>query len=51
VDWRDEAAFQLAYVVRAISPGSFHHPAASVEDMYRPAFRARTAAGRVVVSE
>ena len=32
-------------MVRAVSPGSFHHPAASVEDMYRPAYRARTDAG------
>ncbi|ABF65505.1 alpha-2-macroglobulin-like protein [Ruegeria sp. TM1040] len=39
----------LAYMVRAVSPGSFHHPAASVEDMYRPAYRANTAAGRLQV--
>ncbi len=39
----------LAYMVRAVSPGAFHHPAASVEDMYRPAYRANTAAGRLVV--
>ncbi|MGI9370584.1 MAG: alpha-2-macroglobulin family protein [Ruegeria sp.] len=39
----------LAYVARAVTPGSFHHPAASVEDMYRPANRARTNTGRVVV--
>jgi alpha-2-macroglobulin len=31
-----QCAFRLAYVVRAVSPGTFHHPAASVEDMYRP---------------
>ena len=37
----------LAYVTRAVTPGSFHHPAASVEDMYRPAYRARTATGRI----
>jgi len=37
--------------VRAISPGTFHHPAPSVEDMYRPDFRARGAAGRVTVTE
>ncbi|MGQ0567145.1 MAG: alpha-2-macroglobulin family protein [Gemmobacter sp.] len=41
--------FRLAYVVRAVSPGSFHHPAASVEDMYRPDFRARGETGRVVI--
>ncbi|MEM9048729.1 MAG: alpha-2-macroglobulin family protein [Pseudomonadota bacterium] len=51
VDWRGTNPFRLAYVVRAVSPGDFHHPAASVEDMYRPIFRARTAASRLVVSE
>ncbi|MEM8742967.1 MAG: hypothetical protein AAGE13_15930 [Pseudomonadota bacterium] len=51
VDWRGTNPFRLAYIVRAVSPGSFHHPAASVEDMYRPIFRARTDAGRLVVQE
>ena len=41
--------FQFAYVVRATSPGSFAHPAALVEDMYRPERRARTAQTRVEV--
>ncbi|CUH51642.1 alpha-2-macroglobulin family protein [Shimia marina] len=51
VDWRSDRPFQLAYVVRAVSPGEYHHPAASVEDMYRPQYRANTAAARLVVSE
>lgn len=50
VDWRSDKPFRLAYIVRAISPGSYHHPAALVEDMYRPANRARTAAGQVTVT-
>jgi alpha-2-macroglobulin len=50
IDRRDGESFRLAYVLRAVTPGSFHHPAASVEDMYRPAFRAHTASGRVTVS-
>ncbi|MEQ9246796.1 MAG: hypothetical protein RLO21_12480, partial [Nitratireductor sp.] len=37
--------FRLAYVVRAVTPGVYTHPAASVEDMYRPQFSARTATG------
>ena len=45
IDWRSANSFRLAYIVRAISPGTFHHPAASVEDMYRPQFRARTETG------
>ncbi|WP_135502331.1 alpha-2-macroglobulin family protein [Roseovarius aestuariivivens] len=51
VDWRSDDPFQLAYIVRAVSPGSYHHPAASVEDMYRPQYRARTATGRMEVVE
>lgn len=51
VDWRSDKPFQLAYMVRAISPGSYHHPAASVEDMYRPQYRARSATGRIEVTE
>ncbi len=51
VDWTRTDAFRLAYILRAISPGSFHHPAATVEDMYRPDYRARTAAGRVTVTQ
>lgn len=49
VDWQSDQPFQVAYVVRAVSPGTFHHPAALVEDMYRPAMRAQTDAGSVVV--
>jgi len=51
VDWRSDKPFQLAYIVRAVSPGNFHHPAASVEDMYRPQYRARTDTGRAVIAE
>ena len=40
----------LAYVVRAVTPGLFTHPAASVEDMYRPQYSARTATGMMEVS-
>ena len=49
VDWQGAEPFRLAYMVRAVSPGRFHRPAASVEDMYRPAYRARTDAGTVTV--
>ena len=40
----------VAYIVRAVTPGSFIHPAATVEDMYRPERHARTAAGRLDVA-
>ncbi|MCR8825333.1 alpha-2-macroglobulin family protein [Pseudosulfitobacter koreensis] len=50
VDHRGDEPFQLAYVVRAISPGDYHHPAALVQDMYRPEYRAVTATGRMTVT-
>lgn len=50
VDHRSADPFQLAYVVRAVTPGSYHHPAATVEDMYRAEYRANTATGSVIVT-
>ena len=32
----DPAVFSVAYVVRAVAPGKYVRPQASVEDMYRP---------------
>ncbi|KKX27662.1 alpha-2-macroglobulin family protein [Rhizobium sp. LC145] len=46
----DNREITLAYVVRAVTPGIYDHPAANVEDMYRPQFSARTATGRMEVS-
>jgi len=43
------ATATLAYIVRAVTPGTFVHPAATVEDMYRPERYARTAAGTLTV--
>jgi len=43
-------AFHVAYIARAVSVGRFTLPAASVEDMYAPAVRARTAMGDVTVN-
>src|SRR5262249_2988898 len=39
-----------AYIVRAVTPGTFVHPAATVEDMYRPERYARSAAGKLTVT-
>ncbi len=50
VDHSGTEAFQLAYVVRAVTPGEYHHPAALVSDMYRPEYRANTATGRLIVT-
>ncbi len=46
---KDNREITLAYVVRAVSPGTYVHPAAVVEDMYRPHLSARTVQGRVEV--
>jgi uncharacterized protein YfaS (alpha-2-macroglobulin family) len=40
----------LAYVVRAVTPGNYLLPAATVEDMYRPERFARTTVGQVTVA-
>jgi len=46
----DSAREQVAaYVVRAVTPGVYTHPAAIVEDMYRPQFSARTATSAMEV--
>ena len=44
------AKYRLYYVVRAVTPGHYVHPAPFVEDMYKPAYFARGAMGRLVVS-
>jgi uncharacterized protein YfaS (alpha-2-macroglobulin family) len=41
--------FNVAYVVRVVSPGQFVLPAASIRDMYRPDVQARGSVGRVTV--
>ena len=47
----DQAAFfTVAYMVRAVAPGSYVHPPAVVEDMYRPERFGRTAFGTVEVT-
>ncbi len=51
IDRYDGETFRLAYVVRAVSPGAFHHPAASVEDMYRPDLRAHSETGRITIAK
>ena len=51
VDHDGKGSFNLAYIVRAVSPGRFRHPAAVVEDMYRPELRAWTDTARVEVVE
>ena len=45
----DPTQYSVAYTVRAVSPGVFAQPSATVEDMYRPELQARSAFGTVEV--
>ncbi len=47
--WNSDSSFRLAYILRAVTQGSFRHPAASVEDMYRPEYRAWTDGGQIAI--
>jgi uncharacterized protein YfaS (alpha-2-macroglobulin family) len=44
------AAFAVAYVARAITPGDFFLPGAAASDMYRPSIAAHTGASRVAIA-
>jgi uncharacterized protein YfaS (alpha-2-macroglobulin family) len=46
----DTPVFTVAYVVRAVAPGKYVRPQASVEDMYRPDRFGRTATESVEVT-
>ena len=50
VDVNGRNRFTLAYVVRAVTPGSFVMPGAVIEDMYRPGEFARTDTGRLAIA-
>ena len=50
VTWTSDQPFRLAYRVRAVTPGSYARPAATVEDMYRPERRGWTDSGRVEIT-
>lgn len=44
------AGFKLFYVVRAVTPGTYVHPAPFIEDMYKPGYFARGDVSQLVVS-
>ena len=50
IDVRGKKRFTIAYIVRAVTPGSFVMPGAVIEDMYRPGVFARTGVGRVTIA-
>ena len=39
----------VAYVVRAVTPGTYARPGAQIEDMYAPSYHARGEAGTLEV--
>jgi len=43
--------FHAAYLVRAVMPGTYAHPAPYVEDMYHPGLYGRGAAGTVTITD
>ena len=45
----DKALFKFAYVVRAVTPGTYARPGPQVEDMYAPTYHARGDAGTLEV--
>lgn len=45
-----ENVFTVAYLVRAVTPGTYAMPAPFVEDMYQPRYFARQAMGRMSVT-
>ena len=49
-DGHDKATFSVAYIVRAVTPGHYVSPPATIEDMYRPERFGRTAYGAIDVS-
>ncbi len=42
--------YAVAYVARAVTPGSFYLPGAEARDMYRPSIFARTSGGRTGIA-
>jgi uncharacterized protein YfaS (alpha-2-macroglobulin family) len=49
-DGGSKATFSVAYIVRAVTPGHYVLPPATIEDMYRPQRFARTMAGSVDIA-
>jgi uncharacterized protein YfaS (alpha-2-macroglobulin family) len=45
-----DSQFQLAYIVRVVTPGTFTLPEAVVTDMYRPALMGRTGGSHTLVT-
>ncbi|MET1027937.1 MAG: hypothetical protein ABWY00_12270, partial [Dongiaceae bacterium] len=42
--------FTLAYLARVVTPGKYKVPAVTIEDMYKPEFRAQGDTGKMVIT-
>ena len=49
--FRHKQKFKLVYLVRAVTPGVYAHPAVYIEDMYHPGIYGRGASGTVTIVE
>lgn len=49
-EFKNRNSYHVAYVVRAVTPGSFALPAVNVSDMYAPRVYGRTAMGHVTIA-
>ena len=47
---KDDYSYHVAYIARAVTPGSFALPAAQVSDMYAPRIYGRTDMGHVTIA-
>ena len=43
------ATYHFAYMMRAVNQGEYNRPAAEIEDMYLPEYRARTALDKIII--
>lgn len=50
IDLSNRQGFTFAYVVRAVTPGTFTVPGAVIEDMYKPGVVGRSAAAKLTVA-
>ncbi|HEY3797263.1 MAG TPA: alpha-2-macroglobulin [Caulobacteraceae bacterium] len=50
LDLAGNKTFALAYVARAVTPGSFYLPGAQIEDMYHAGINARSAGGHIQIA-
>ena len=51
--WRgyNKNKFRIAYLIRAVTPGTYAHPAVYIEDMYHPGVYGRGEAGTITIVE